>query len=185
MKYRNISLGVIPIPGRGEIQPNKVIDLSDEELQLSEIAIYIGKYLSPILTTVAEPVIPPKPTIPIASSNAVVEGGKQGIIINSPPDKTDKELAEEKQKEENEQVVAVKRSKKTKDGSVVQTVQEVTKGKIRWAREKLRDMTSWQKKVKYIESIDNVALLEIILPNLTGKVEETAKKRIMKLRRKK
>lgn len=184
MKYRNISSGVIPIPGRGEIQPNKAIDLTDEESQLPEIAIYIGKYLSPIIT---DPVVTirkkPEEVTKALKADAVIERSRESVLITAPPDKTEKELKEEKQKEEDKEIVSTRRAKKTKDGSVVQTIQEVTKGKIRWAREKLRDMKSWQQRIKYIETIDNVALLEALLPKLTGKVEEATKKRIKKLRR--
>lgn len=177
-KYKNVSGGIIPLPMH-QVAVNGTVELSDEEIETPEIKVYIGKYLSPI--EVAPASVVAKPVTEKTTPDGVsVSGG----VAKAPKEKTDEELEKEKQEEEDSQTVGVKKSKKTVDGSVVQDIEEVSRGKVRYAVEKIKSIVSWRKRIEYIESIDNRALLEVVKDKVNlkkGKVLDALKKRIKKL----
>lgn len=181
MRYKNISNGVVPVSGIGQVGINGFIELSAEEINIPEIKPYIGKYLVPadVAPVLATPPPPPSQVkMPSKVSLTRVEGQ---MLVNPPPDKTEEELAADEQAEDDEEMVPVTKAKRTEDGSGVQSIDEVSKGKVRYAVEKLKAMTSPKKKEEYIDTIDDPILLEAILPKFKGKAGEFIQQRLKKL----
>lgn len=166
MKYKNITSGIVPVLGRGQVSVNQTIDLSEEEVRNPEIAVYIGKYLIPAAGV----------------KDVVVEASKEkDISIKAPKDKTSEELKAEKKKEEDEQTIGIEDVKKTADGSVVRTVNEIKKVQVDEELEKIRGILSFNKKVEHIKAIDNLALLKALEVELVKKTKAIVQARIAEL----
>lgn len=166
MRYKNITSGIVPVLGRGQVNTNQTIDLSEEEVQNPEIAVYIGKYLVP------------------AKGVADVEvkvSSEKDASIKAPKDKTAEELEAEKKKEEGEQTVGVEQAQKTADGSVVQAVSEIKKSQVEEELTKIRAILSPKKKAEHIQSIDSLVLLRALEVELVKKTKAIVQARIKEL----
>lgn len=180
MRYRNISSGIVATMGL-HIPPGREIDLTEQQLKRSEILPYLTpNYLVAIVE--AEP---------LPEMNFVRQELPENLRVNGMPDNegvtvipqvsTDEELEAEQAKEDAKITVAVPTAT-VDNGAAVQSVVEVSVDKVEKLVEELKTL-AWKKRGEFIEGITDLALLQAVLPEVTGKIKESVEAQIVELQK--
>lgn len=183
MRYRNVSSGIIPAAGF-QILPGREVDLTEQQLKNPQILPYLNpNYLVAIVET-AEPLPEITSVRQELPKNLIVDGmpENKGVTV-IPQTSTEEELEAAQAKEDAKMTVAVPTAT-VDNGAAVQSIVEVSTDEVSKLVEDLKALTSWKKRSEFVAAVTNLALLQAVLPEMTGKTKESVEAQIEELKKK-